>query len=143
MTLLLDNAEDLLTPAGPGNARRFADAQFGDFLATWLALPHRAKLIVTSRYPLPIVPEAARRLTAHHLGPLSIAEARKLLWRLPALDRLTPAEQARAIADVGGHPRSLEYLDALLAGGQAKFPDVAAKLEQALHARGIDNPSAW
>ncbi len=143
VTLLLDNAEDTLTPDGPGGGQRFLDSQLGGFLAAWVALPGRAKLLATSRYPLPVDRQTARRLTVHHLGPLSVAEARKLLWRLPALDALTPAEQARAVADVGGHPRTLEYLDALLAGGHAHFPDVAAKLEHALHARGIDNPAAW
>jgi hypothetical protein len=44
---------------------------------------------------------------------------------------------------VGGHPRALEYLDALLRGGQARFDDVTGRLEQALAARQIDNPTEW
>ncbi|WP_225438337.1 CHAT domain-containing protein, partial [Candidatus Frankia nodulisporulans] len=143
VTLLLDNAEDVLTPDGPGSGQAFLDGDLGAFLAAWLALPGRAKLVVTSRFPLPVNTATARRLHSHHLGPLSKAESRKLLWRLPALRLLPPADQARAIADVGGHPRTLEYLDALLAGGAARFTDIAGKLEDALHSRGITNPAAW
>jgi hypothetical protein len=36
---------------------------------------------------------------------------------------------------VSGHPRSLEYLDALLSGGTARYPDVTARLEQAVTRR--------
>ena len=35
----------------------------------------------------------------------------------------------------GGHPRSLEYLDALLAGGQARYTDVTDRLTAAVTAR--------
>ncbi|WP_239341651.1 TIR domain-containing protein, partial [Frankia sp. CiP3] len=143
VTLLLDNAEDTLTPAGTAAGHTFLDDQLAAFLGAWTGLPGRAKLLVTSRFPLPVDRTTARRLHHHHLGPLSVPEARKLLWRLPQLDALSPAEQARAIADVGGHPRTLEYLDALLAGGQARFDDIADKLEAALAARGIDDPAAW
>ncbi|OHV28588.1 hypothetical protein CC117_30365, partial [Parafrankia colletiae] len=143
VALLLDNAEDTLTSLGPGGGHRFTDPQLGAFLAAWVGLSSRARLLVTSRYPLPVDTATARRLTVHHLGPFSVAEARKLLWRLPALDALTPAEQSRAITDVGGHPRTLEYLDALLAGGQARFPEIATRLEHTLHARGIPDPAAW
>ena len=35
----------------------------------------------------------------------------------------------------GGHPRSLEYLDALLSGGTARYPDVTARLNTAITGR--------
>jgi hypothetical protein len=85
----------------------------------------------------------ARRLRWHHLGPLSLAETRKLIWRLPALDALPAADQQRAYTYVGGHPRTLEYLDALLRGGNAVFADVADRLEAALSQRGIADPQRW
>ena len=102
----------------------------------------RARLLVTSRYPFTLPGGVHRRLAWHHLGPLSLAETRKLIWRLPALDALPAAGQQRAHALVGGHPRTLEYLDALLRGGTAVFPDVAARLETALDQRGIADPAA-
>ena len=52
----------------------------------------------------------------------------KLAWSLPALDKLDQGQLERVWRLVGGHPRSLEYLDALLAGGPARYPDVTARL---------------
>jgi tetratricopeptide (TPR) repeat protein len=62
---------------------------------------------------------------------------------LPGLNALPPADQRRAYADVGGHPRALEYLDALLRGGRTPFPNVAERLEAALEHRGIAHPETW
>ncbi len=139
--LMLDNAEDLLAPSDEG--RQLADPDLADFLAAWLAAAPRARLIVTSRYPFSLPKRRHRRLTAHHLGPLSFAETRKLIWRLPALDALGPQELHRAYTNVGGHPRALEYLDAMLRGGQARFPDIADRMEEALERRGVRDPERW
>ena len=91
--LLADNAEDLLT-GGPGG-REVADPDLAGFLAAWVQAAPRARLLVTSRYPFTLPGGAGRRLAWHHLGPLSLAETRKLIWRLPALDAL-PASRAAA-----------------------------------------------
>lgn len=139
--LIVDNAEDLLT--GDGNNRRLADADLGAFLTAWVQAAPAAKLVVTSRYPFTLPGGAHRRLRWHHLGPLSLAETRKLIWRLPALDALPAADLQRAYAMVGGHPRTLEYLDALLRGGDAVFPDVADRLEAAIADRGVADPQQW
>ncbi|MER5506151.1 tetratricopeptide repeat protein [Streptomyces sp. NPDC002766] len=141
--VIVDNAEDLLTPASSGEGWEFADGDLAELLAAWVSAGPRTRLLVTSRYPFHLPRRAHRRLTAHHLGPLSLAETRKLIWRLPGLDALTPTEQRRAYADVGGHPRALEYLDALLRGGQARFPDIADRMEAALEARGVADPERW
>ncbi|MBG0816173.1 hypothetical protein [Planomonospora sp. ID82291] len=53
------------------------------------------------------------------------------------------ADRQRAWTDVGGHPRTLEYLDALLRGGEARFHDVRDRLEDLLDRRGIPDPEAW
>ncbi|MGH4009033.1 MAG: CHAT domain-containing protein, partial [Pseudonocardiaceae bacterium] len=138
--LVLDNAEDNLTAHGAEH--QFGDQQLARFLAAWVTLD-RTRLLVTSRHPFPLPHRAHRRLARHHLGPLSAAETRKLIWRLPALDALTGPRRHRAYTDLGGHPRSLEYLDALLRGGQARFDDVADRLEAALDKRGITHPERW
>ncbi len=138
--LVLDNAEDNLT--AQGTEHEFGDQQLAEFVAAWVTLD-RTRLLVTSRYPFPLPHRAHRRLACHHLGPLSAAETRKMIWRLPALDALTGPQRHRAYTDLGGHPRSLEYLDALLRGGQARFDDVADRLEAALDKRGITHPQAW
>ena len=36
---------------------------------------------------------------------------------------------------VGGHPRSLEYLDALLSAGQGRYPDITSRLRRSLDHR--------
>jgi tetratricopeptide (TPR) repeat protein len=141
--LVVDNAEDLLVPTQSGDAWELSDPELAELLAAWTAASPRTRLLVTSRYPFALPRRAHKRLTTHHLGPLSLAETRKLIWRLPGLDALTPANQQRAYTDVGGHPRALEYLDALLRGGQARFPDIAERMEDALEARGIPDPERW
>ncbi|MGW1966625.1 TIR domain-containing protein, partial [Streptomyces sp. NPDC001935] len=141
--MVVDNAEDLLAPAPSGEGWELADGNLAELLAAWVAASPDARLLVTSRHPFRLPRRTHKRLTAHHLGPLSLAETRKLIWRLPGLDALTPTDQRRAYADVGGHPRALEYLDALLRGGQARFPDIADRMETALEARGIADPERW
>jgi hypothetical protein len=137
LALLLDNFEDNLdkTHAPP-------DA-LGEFLARWLAQPGTTRLLITSRYPFRLPQNLETRLKPLHLGPLSPAEARKLILRLKALNALAPDARQRAYEQVGGHPRALEYLDALLHGGKAHFDHVTRRLNAALAARGIADPSQW
>ena len=141
MTVLLDNFEDNLRPGNDGNWE-VGDPELADLLARWAVHPGRSRLLITSRYPFSLPGQAARRFDLLHLGPLSLAETRKLIWRLPGLDALMPADKKRAYRDVGGHPRALEYLDALLRG-QARFNDVAIRMETQLRARNISDPAAW
>jgi tetratricopeptide (TPR) repeat protein len=142
VTLLVDNFESNLDPRPDGPAA-VRDEALAEFLAAWAADPGPHRLLVTSRYPFTLPEDAHRRLTAHHLGPLSLAETRKLIWRLPGLDALRPEQQQRAWTDVGGHPRTLEYLDALLRRGEARFSDVTRRLEGLLAQRGIADPGRW
>lgn len=97
--LILDNAEDNLTAE-----HQMGDPQLAAFLAAWVRMD-RTRLLVTSRHPVTLPDRAHRRLVAHHLGPLSFAETRKMLWRLPALDALTGTQRRRTYTDLGGHPR--------------------------------------
>jgi tetratricopeptide (TPR) repeat protein len=146
LLVLLDNFEDNLAgeaPADPALPARLKSEQLAELLARWALNPGRSRLAITCRFRFELPRHAHRRLREIHLGPLSLAEARKLMWRLPGLDALEPAERRRAHEDVGGHPRALEYLDALLRGGQARFPDVAERMEVALEARGLPAPRAW
>lgn len=144
--IVLDEAEQNVGDPGQESPGRVpsapADPELAAFIVRWTALGSRARLLITSRQPLDL-PEAAGRLTEHHLGPLSRGETDKLMWRLDALGALERPERDRACADVGGHPRALEYLDSLLRGGRARFGDVASRMEAALRARGIADPSAW
>ncbi|MEV4121558.1 tetratricopeptide repeat protein [Micromonospora sp. NPDC049645] len=127
LLLVLDNAEDALDAE-----HRLADADLAAFLADWAA---RHELVVTSRHPFPVA-----GVETCHLGPLSWQETRKLLWRLPGVGRLAPAEQQRMWHRLGGHPRALEYLDGLLRDGGVRSDEVAARL--AATGRGRDAESA-
>jgi tetratricopeptide (TPR) repeat protein len=138
LIVLLDNFED-----NQGADHAVRDEDLATLLARWLRNPGRTRFLITTRYPFELPDRAHRRLEPLHLGPLSFAETRKLLWRLPALDKLSHDDQLRAYADVGGHPRALEYLDALLRGGKARFQDVTDRMEQRLEERGIRRPEAW
>jgi tetratricopeptide (TPR) repeat protein len=141
--LLLDNFDDNLEEAEGGGGWQVADAELASLLASWVERPGRSRLVVTSRYPFQLPEGQEGRLEAYHLGPLTLAETRQLIWDLPGLNRLNREEQRRAYADVGGHPRALEYLDALLRGGEARFGDMAERMEGALRARGVSRPRAW
>jgi tetratricopeptide (TPR) repeat protein len=141
--VLLDNFEDNLQESDDGGGWQVRDPELAAFLAGWARRPGQGKLVFTCRYPFALPGSAERRLAALHLGPLSAAETRKLIWRLPGLDALSFEEKNRAYRDVGGHPRTLEYLDALLRGGQARFDDVAERMEDRLRDRGIADPAAW
>jgi tetratricopeptide (TPR) repeat protein len=144
--IVLDEAEQNIAAAQPipgdGRPVPLADTELPAFIAEWIRLGPNARLLITSRQPLDL-PRAAGRVTAHHLGPLSRAETDKLMWRLPKLGALERTERDQAYADVGGHPRALEYVDALLYGGGAQFSDIADRMEDALRARGITDPAAW
>jgi tetratricopeptide (TPR) repeat protein len=144
IVLVLDNFEDNLTAERDhGAGHVVADPELAEFLAAWVRSPGLSRVLITSRYPFALPDQAHRQLETLHLGPLSWAETRKLIWRLPGLDALAPNQQQRAWTDVGGHPRSLEYLDALLRGGAARFGDIAQRLEATLTRRGITNPKRW
>ncbi len=80
---------------------------------------------MTCRYPLP---GPDRFLIRMPIPPLSPAELRRLFVRLPALRDLEPEDRRVLIRAIGGHPRLIEFTDALLRGGQAGFRHVQAKL---------------
>jgi hypothetical protein len=133
LLVVLDNFDDNLQRAGTGHIVR--DENLGSLLAMWIASPGRSRLLVTSRFAFTLPGDAQRGLSFRQIGPLSLAEAMKLAWSLPALDHLSRSQFDRVWRLVGGHPRSLEYLDALLSGGSAHYPDVEARLTAAVSAR--------
>ncbi|HEV2769287.1 MAG TPA: tetratricopeptide repeat protein [Solirubrobacteraceae bacterium] len=141
MIVLFDNFEDNLHHDADGWTLR--DPELGELLARWARRAGQSTLLFTSRHPFALPEGAQRRLERLHLGPLSAAETAKVIWQLPGLDALSEQERLRAYRDVGGHPRTLEYLDALLQGGHARFDDVAERMEQRLSERGIPDPAAW
>ena len=141
LVFLLDNFEDNLRPSDGGFD--FQDPDLAELLARWAGSPGASRLVITCRYPVALPEGRENRIRDIHLGPLSLAETRKLMLRLPGLSALDPEEKQRAHAEVGGHPRALEYLDALLRG-EARFPDVGERLRKVLREQeGIEHPEQW
>lgn len=127
---VLDNFEDNLSrDERPATVR---DPILAELLATWIEAPGSSRLLITCRYPFSLPRSAEAKLEFKPVGPLSGAETGKLLWSLPSLDRLTAPEVERVWRLVGGHPRSLEYLDALLQKGSGRYPDITTRLEKAV-----------
>jgi tetratricopeptide (TPR) repeat protein len=127
--VVLDNFEDNLTD------HQLRDDTLAELLALWAVSPGRSRLLITSRYEFTLPNSAHNILRFSLVGPMSTAETFKLIWSLPALDRLNDDEVERVWWLVGGHPRSLEYLDALLNGGHARYPDVTTRLTNAITAQ--------
>jgi len=127
VTLLVDNFEDNLTQTESGWKLKSDD--LGEFLAVWARSGDNSRLVVTSRYPFELPNGAHRDLVDVHLGPLSFAETRKLMWpdRLNGLSELARDDKIMAWRMVGGHPRTLEFLDALLRG-KTPFAEITQKL---------------
>ena len=131
LLVVLDNFEDNLTDLSDRASLR--ESTLAELLATIAADPGAWRLLVTSRYTFELPDDAARALTFHPVGALSAAETRKLIWSLPTLDsQLDDAQVEQVWRMLGGHPRSLEYLDALLSDGGGRYPDIERRLETAL-----------
>ncbi|WP_238011771.1 CHAT domain-containing protein [Dactylosporangium sp. AC04546] len=120
--LLFDDFERHLTVGGEA----FHDPGFADAFAALCKAAERGKILVTSRHPLPCdVP--LLRVEVPRMGD---AELGRLLLRLPALRDLDPDDRATVLETVGGHPRLVEFVDALLhgEGGRARLPEVTERL---------------
>ena len=131
VVLVLDDFEQNLTEGGAA----FRDPDVVLYLALLAENARRGRLLVTSRYPIPGMEATLHRVP---IGPLSPAESRKLLQRLPGLRDRAPAELARVLRVIGGHPRMLEFLDGLLRGGEGRLPQVTQRLQAELAAAGVD-----
>ena len=129
--LVLDNFEDNLTGGGKGFKNDFNKQA----LEVFCQAAQTGKLLITSRYP---VPGLDAWVATKHLGPLTPAQSRKLVLRLEALRIQEPAALAQIQRVIGGHPRMLEYLDAILRKGEARLPDVAKRLSEKVTELGID-----
>jgi tetratricopeptide (TPR) repeat protein len=122
LLLVLDDFEANLTTGGD----RFLDDDTARYLRLLSQQAHRGRLLITCRHPVPGMDAYLRRIP---VGPLSPAQTRKLLLRLKSLADSDPVTIATVLRVINGHPRALEFLDALLqGGGKARFPAVAEKL---------------
>ncbi len=145
--VVLDNFEDNLNDASPPDQpgwRTVANQDLASLLAALVTRPGRSRLLITTRYPFVLPGHADRAMSFRPVGPLTAAETMKLAWALPALDQLTEPELQRVWNMVGGHPRCLEYLDALLSGGRGAYPDITTRLADQLARRpDLPAPGTW
>ncbi|WP_157270718.1 TIR domain-containing protein [Azohydromonas aeria] len=138
LLLVLDDFERNLGPGGSA----FLDPDVEAALTKLASSARRGRLLVTCRHPVPGTEHWLHRVT---LGPLSPAEVRKLALRLPALHELASEDLRPVLKLINGHPRMLEFLDALLRGGKTS-PDteserlhrVARKLQEQLRGTNVD-----
>jgi len=113
LLVVLDDFEQNLTLGG----EQFTDEGAAAQTTALLAAAGRSRFLLTSRYPLPALDVALHEVA---LSALTDAETRRLVLRLPGLHAL-PSEDRRTITRaVGGHPRMLELVDALLRAGRGR-----------------------
>ncbi len=137
--LVLDNFDDNLSlEAGTCTIR---DPSLIELLTSWAGPPHRGRVLITCRHRFAVPDKAASRLGFRHLGPLSRSGAIELAMSLAALRLLGEEELDRAWRLLGGHPRAMEYLDALLLTGDVRFPALAERLAGAIQGHA-DRPAA-
>jgi hypothetical protein len=132
--LVLDNFDDNL--CGSREGRTVRDPALAALLANW-----QGRLLITCREPFALPAPGGDHLGFRHLGPLTRSGAAELALALPALRSLSEPERERAWRLSAGHPRTLEYLDALLASG-ASLDEVAARLAEIDPAPPTELPAA-
>ncbi|MBK6872786.1 MAG: tetratricopeptide repeat protein [Kineosporiaceae bacterium] len=149
--IVWDNFEDNLPPVTAVTAdtagsspQGVTDENLAGLLAALVCASGRGRVLVTCRYPFKLPGGVQDRLRWQALGPLTFAETMKLVWALPQLDDLPDEDLERVWRAVGGHPRTLEYLDAVLAGGQGRLGDITRRLHDAATDRlGAEAATDW
>ena len=119
----------------PRAGTRFLDPAIDEVITALADAAETGALLVTCRYPLP---GPDRFLAQIPIPPLSAAELRRMFLRLPALRDLEAEDRRLLMRTIGGHPRLIEFTDALLRGGRASLRHVQAKLRDLAREQGID-----
>ena len=142
--VVIDNFEDNLSPAnrneedlrrddsGSHGERRIKDRQLADFLAALAKTQGPSSLLITCRYRFELPDDSGEYLHWRALGPLSFSETLRLAWDLPHVEALDDYQLRVLWAGIGGHPRTLEMLDALLGHGRGRLARIEQELKQRL-----------
>jgi hypothetical protein len=131
--LVLDDFEQNLSRDGTVSL----DPDLPRYLAGLVSATRRGRLLLTSRFP---VPGFAALIATLAIGPLTDADVRKLVMRLPGLHQADTAALRTVLRILGNHPRVLELLDALIRGGVGRLPHVTIKLNDLLARSGAVVP---
>ncbi|WP_328505447.1 tetratricopeptide repeat protein [Streptomyces sp. NBC_00391] len=135
--------DDVETEPEPGHPyARCVDPLLARQLADWADRPDRCRLIITGRHRLRLPTRTGRATATFHLGPLSPAESRLLIGRLPGLSRLPDKAVPLILTEIGGHPAGLGLLDALVRGAAPVLPGLDARLSDWLAAEGRSRAAA-
>ena len=112
LVLYLDDAESLQVPLGAGELGQWRDAELAAFWRGLCALTRPGgpvTVLVSARYASDDLPT-----TAHlSLPPMRDMDLVRLLRWFPTLGRLPAADIAWLAPRLDGHPRTVEWLDAL------------------------------
>ena len=131
LLVVFDDFDPNLAPGGEA----FADPAFDEIITALAEAAETGALLITSRYRLP----GQDRFLAHIPVPaMSPAELQRLFLRLPALRDLDMEDQRLLARSVGGHPRLIEFTDALLRGGRSSFRHVQVKLRGLARSADLD-----
>ena len=131
VVLVLDDFEQNLDLGGG----TFLDPDVAEHLMELARAARTGRLLLTCRYPVPGTESYLKRVP---IGPLSAAEIRKMIFRLPALREASAPELSRVLRAIGGHPRLLEFLDALMNDGRGRLPHVTERLRVIAQQHGLD-----
>ncbi|HVT60659.1 MAG TPA: CHAT domain-containing protein [Thermoanaerobaculia bacterium] len=112
LLVYLDDAESLQAPLGEGEIGCFRDPELRrcwEILLEQIATGGPLGLLASSRY----LPEGTPREAELHLPQLRPYEVIRLLAWMPTLGRLPADDRAWLAERIDGHPRTVEYLEAL------------------------------
>ena len=130
LLLAFDDFEQNLT--GDGSA--FLDATTEQAITAFADAAEVGVLLLTSRYTLP---GPDRFLVEVPVSPLTAMELRRLFLRLPALADLDGRDRRLLARVIGGHPRLIEFADALMRGGRASLRHVQVRLRNVARDEGV------
>jgi hypothetical protein len=121
LLVVFDDFEQNLTTGGD----EFLDPATSQVMTILAEAAETGALLVTCRYRLPGPDLFLAEVPVPALSP---AELRRMFLRLPALAELDPADQRLLTRTIGGHPRLIEFTDALLRGGRSSLRHIQTRL---------------
>ena len=130
LLLVFDDFEQNLTTDGSA----FLDSATEQAITVLADAAEVGALLLTSRYPLP---GSDWFLVQIPISALSAVELRRLFLRLPTLADLDPRDRQLLTRTIGGHPRLIEFADALMRGGRASLRHVQVRLRNLARAEGV------
>src|ERR1022692_2381977 len=131
LLLVFDDFEQNLSTGG----QAFLDPAIDEVITGLARAADTGALLLTCRYPLP---GQDRFLVDVPIPALSAAELRRMFLRLPTLHDFDAADRILLTRTIGGHPRLIEFVDALLRGGHSSLKDVQVKLRDLAKAQCVD-----